>query len=223
MVIPGQREGAAEDVLLRIDGRQPLSAELVAAVSIACDEAEDRAGRGRVVVHVSGSTDELRTDGLTIGLVTKWEKALRRLECLPALTFAVAEGPCGGTALDALLVADHRIATRSFRLMMPLVDGGTWPGMMLYRLSRQGGRTAAIRRAVLFGVPIEASDALALQLVDELTDDAQESLAAAIASHARAVGPESAIRRRLLLEAPTVGFDEALGAHLAACDRTLRG
>lgn len=105
---------------------------------------------------------------------------------------------------------------------MGTAAGGTWPGMSLYRLSRQGGRNAAIRRAVLLGVPIEAPDALALQLVDEVTDDAQASLAMATDLAAEVTGPEAAIRRRLFFEAPTIGFDEALGAHLAACDRTLR-
>jgi isomerase DpgB len=35
-------------------------------------------------------------------------------------------------------------------------------------------------------------------------------------------GAELAIRRQLLLDAPTVSFDDALGVHLAACDRAIR-
>jgi isomerase DpgB len=33
---------------------------------------------------------------------------------------------------------------------------------------------------------------------------------------------ELAVRRRLLLEAPSATFEDALGAHLAACDRLMR-
>ncbi|MEK8174877.1 hypothetical protein NKH77_54940 [Streptomyces sp. M19] len=33
---------------------------------------------------------------------------------------------------------------------------------------------------------------------------------------------ELAVRRQLLLEAASVEYDEALGVHLAACDRELR-
>jgi len=35
-------------------------------------------------------------------------------------------------------------------------------------------------------------------------------------------GRELSIRRRLLLEAASTSFEDALGAHLAACDRALR-
>jgi isomerase DpgB len=33
---------------------------------------------------------------------------------------------------------------------------------------------------------------------------------------------ETALRRQLLIEAGSAGYDEALGIHLAACDRELR-
>ncbi len=53
-----------------------------------------------------------RPDDLTVALVSKWERALRRLERLPAVTIAVADGDCGGPALDALLATDYRIGRR---------------------------------------------------------------------------------------------------------------
>jgi isomerase DpgB len=37
-----------------------------------------------------------------------------------------------------------------------------------------------------------------------------------------APGAELAIRRQLMLEAMTTTFEDALGTHLAACDRALR-
>ncbi|KOG89867.1 enoyl-CoA hydratase, partial [Streptomyces varsoviensis] len=36
-------------------------------------------------------------------------------------------------------------------------------------------------------------------------------------------GKDLAIRRQLLLDARTTSFEDALGPHLAACDRLLRG
>lgn len=101
-------------------------------------------------------------------------------------------------------------------------DGATWPGMALFRLARHGASTAAIRRAVLFGTPIEAADALALQLVDEVVDDPAAAEAVARQRAGAVGGSELAIRRQLLLDAPTTSFEEALGVHLAACDRVLR-
>jgi isomerase DpgB len=213
---------ALEEIPLRIDGRQPLSAHTVAAVTAACEAAEDLDGRASVVVRVSGAPSGPLPGDLTVSLVSKWERVLRRLERLPATTVAVTDGDCGGPALDVLLATDHRIATTTVRLVVPVEGGGTWPGMALYRLAGHGPHAAPIRHAVLYGTPVGAADALALHLVDELTDDVPEALRLA-ADRARAVsGTELAIRRQLLQEAADTSFEEALGAHLAACDRVLR-
>ncbi|MFJ8335901.1 enoyl-CoA-hydratase DpgB [Streptomyces sp. NPDC094437] len=207
------------DLLLRVDGREALSARAVGAVHAVCDGAEDHPGRVRVVVRVCGSPDAGWADGLTVALVNKWERALRRLERVPAVTVAVADGPVGGTALDVLLATDHRIAGRALRLTLPVRDGVTWPGMSLYRLGRHG---AALRHAALFGTPVEAAEALALHLVDEVTDTPDQALTHLATALSGVPGPELAIRRQLLFDAATTPFEEALGPHLAACDRTLR-
>ncbi|MFJ8495578.1 enoyl-CoA-hydratase DpgB [Streptomyces sp. NPDC094038] len=207
---------------VHIDGGRPPGADTVAAVGAVCDAAEDGGARGPVVLELSGTPGSGWAQGMTVGLVSKWERVLRRLERLPAVTVAVADGACGGAALDALLATDLRVATRSLRLRLPALDGVTWPGMALHRLVQQTPGIAAIRRAALFGTPIDAAEALALHLVDEVTDDAAGAAAAAAGLAAGVPGPELAIRRQLLLDAGTVPFEEALGAHLAACDRALR-
>lgn len=211
-----------------IDGRRPLDAGMVAAVAAVCDRvaavrdrSEERDHHNLVIVHVSGAPEEPPPQDLTVALVSKWESVLRRLERLPAVTIAVADGDCGGLALDALLATDHRIASLAVRLLMPVAGGATWPGMALYRLARQAGESAS-RRAVLLGAPIEASQALAMHLIDELTDDPASALAAAAEAAARVPGTELAIRRQLMMEAPAISFEDALGVHLAACDRALR-
>lgn len=211
-----------EDLTLRIDGRQPLSAEVVAAVGAVCDSAEDRAGQARIIVQVSGVPQTSWANELTVSLVSKWERALRRLERLPATTIAVADGDCGGLALDVLLATDYRIATGSVRLVVPVESGATWPGMALYRLAGYGANAAAIRRAVLYGTPVEAADALALQLVDELTDEVPRALSLAAERAGAVSGTELAIRRQLMFDASVTSFEDALGVHLAACDRALR-
>jgi isomerase DpgB len=210
-----------DDPVIRIDGRRPLSAESIAALGAMCDRAEDRSDRNTVILQVSGAPEESRVRDLTVALVSKWERGLRRLESLPAATIAVASGDCGGLALDVLLATDYRIAAAPFRLLVPVAARATWPGMGMYRLARQAG-VAAVRRAVLFGVPIGADDALAMRLIDELTGDAASALMAAAELVGACPGAELAIRRQLMLDAPTVSFEDALGAHLAACDRVLR-
>jgi isomerase DpgB len=211
------------DSVLRIDGAAPLSAGSVAAVAELCDRVEDlRGAAARVVVEVSGAPSGDWAAGLSVGLVSKWERALRRLERLPALLVAVADGECGGSALDAFLTADHRIATASTRLVLASADGAPWPGMALYRLGRHTAQAAALRRMALLGLPMSAQDAARASLVHEVVGDAAAALAGPNASVRGLDGAELAIRRQLLFDASTTGFEEALGAHLAACDRTLR-
>jgi isomerase DpgB len=212
---------AAEEIILTVDGANTPYAQAVAAVAAVCDRAED-AGGARVVIRASGTPDRSWADGLTTGLVSKWERALRRLETLPATTIAIAEGPCGGLALDVLLAADYRIATPEASLAVPVGADATWPGMALYRLAGHGAAAAPIRRAVLFGEAIGAAEALGLHLVDEVSADVDRALAEAVARTGAVSGKELAIRRQLMFDAGTASFEEALGAHLAACDRVLR-
>ena len=210
------------DLILRVDGRRPLSAETVAELGALCDRAEDGDTSGFVIICVSGVPEPGWSSGLSVALVGKWERGLRRLERLPAVTIAVAEGDCGGPALDALLATDYRIMPAWAKLVVPVVAGATWPGMALYRLARQAASLAQARRAALFGTPIEATTARALGVIDEVTDDVTICLEKAVEMAAAARGAELAIGRQLVLDAPSTTFEEALGVHLAACDRALR-
>ncbi|WP_262402951.1 enoyl-CoA-hydratase DpgB [Actinomadura sp. CNU-125] len=134
---------------VRIDGAAPLSAAAVRELSGLCDLVEGPGGPGLVVLETGGAPGPSR-DGLTTSLVTKWERTLRRLERLPAVTVAVAAGDVGGPALVALLVADVRIAAPDAPLVAGTGGAATWPGMALFRMAHQSG-AAAVRRTVLFG------------------------------------------------------------------------
>ncbi|WP_405735192.1 enoyl-CoA hydratase-related protein [Streptomyces sp. NBC_00028] len=204
---------------LTIDGAQPLSIRTVKDVTVLCEEVEDRGGA--VILRVTGAPAPGWADGLDVALVTKWERVLRRLERLPAVTVAVATGDCGGTALDAFLTADVRIATRSSRLLLPVEGEATWPGMAVFRLARLAGAARA-RRAVLFGQPVQAPEALMLGIADELTETPDAAAATTVERLKGLAGKEVALRRQLLLDAATTSFEDALGPHLAACDRALR-
>jgi isomerase DpgB len=213
------------DLTLRIDGSRPLTAESVAELGALCGRAEDGDANRVVILRVSGVPGPGWSSDLAVALVSKWERGLRRLERLPAFTIAVADDDCGGSALDALLAADYRIMTAGALLVLPVVAGATWPGMALYRLTRQAAGAALARRAVLFGEPIGAAEAQATGVIDDVASDAALALGKAmeVAGMASAApGAELAIRRQLMLEATTTTFEDALGPHLAACDRALR-
>jgi len=220
-MLTGEEPMTTDGAVLRIDGSRPW-AESAAELAEFCGRVEDLAGAAVVVVRVSGVPDPGWSAGLVTAQISRWERALRRLERVPAATIAVADADCGGTALDALLVADHRIAASGIRLVPSVEDGSVWPGMALYRLAQQTGNARAVRRAVLFGEPLTAPESLAGQVVDEVADDVDAALAAALERARPFSGPDLAIRRQLLADAGTVAFEDALGVHLAACDRLLR-
>jgi isomerase DpgB len=204
---------------LRLDGSQPLTTQAIHAVQSACDMADSNGGI--LPVHVSGAPLGPGTNDIDVALVSKWERALRRLERLAVTTVALASGDCGGLALDAMLTTDLRIATSNTRLLVSVADHATWPGMAAYRLASQAG-VAGARRAVLFGHPIEVHQAVLLGLIDEVTDSPAAALADLTEGLAAFSGKEVAIRRQLMLYAAASSFEDALGSHLAACDRSLR-
>jgi isomerase DpgB len=210
------------DLTLRIDGSRALTAETVTELKALRNRAEDSDANIFVILQVSGVPGPGWPGDLPTALVSKWERELRQLERVPAVTIAIADGDCGGPALDALLVTDYRIVLAGARLVMPVVAGATWPGMALYRLARQAAEAALARRAVLFGTPIGAAEAQAMGIVDDVAGDAALALEKAIEVAGTAPGAELAIRRQLMLEAMSTAFEDALGAHLAACDRALR-
>jgi hypothetical protein len=103
-----------------------LGAELTARLQQACDRAEAPDLPGRLVVRVTGTPERAWTDGLTVTVAGRWERAVRRMERLAAIT--IADGACGGVALDVLLAADVWIATSGTTVQVPVHLGTTWPG-----------------------------------------------------------------------------------------------
>lgn len=214
--------GDRADFYLEIDSGWALSPSLIASVEELCDNVEDTAADTAVVLRLGGAADDGGGPGdVGIHLVNKWERALRRLERLASVTIAVADGRCAGVALEALLSCDYRIGAPGLRLALPVAAGEPWPGMVVHRLANQLG-VAKARQLVLFGSAISGARALELGILDEVTDDLDFAVEAQTTLARGVAGTELAIRRRLLMDATTTSFEDALGTHLAACDRTLR-
>jgi isomerase DpgB len=216
----------SRDARLAIDTASTLTDTLIKGVEALCDHAEDNAGPATVVIELhdgSGNAGHWPGD-VGVALVNKWERALRRLERVPAKVIVTVHGACSGPALELLLTADYRIAAADLRLNPPTYHGQPWPGMALHRMVSQLG-VAKARKLALFGTALDAQAAADLGIVDEVTDRADQLLEAvdyAATLLSGLSGYELAIRRRLLLDATTTSYEESLGAHLAACDRMLR-
>ncbi|MEV6602292.1 enoyl-CoA-hydratase DpgB [Actinoplanes sp. NPDC051346] len=204
-----------------IDGSQPLSRSLVVGLEEFIDRVENQGPSVVPVLELTGRPTAIVASTPSTALVNKWERVLRRLERLNAPTIAEVRGDCAGPAVEALLATDLRIATHDCHLYVSTSGGAVWPGMMLHRLSNQIG-AAAVRRHLLFGSALNAGEALSLGLVHEIVDDLPAAVDAACKLAAAVSGDDLAVRRQLMLEATTTPFEEALGRHLAACDRVTR-
>ena len=226
------------EFVLSVDGARPLSPELVGEVAAFCDRVEDRSPSLATSVsapaprphaetsvalwlHSAGPARRWPGDGATIDLVSRWEKALRRLERLHAATIAVVEGWCGGPAFEVLLTADYRVADADATFCVPATGSDVWAGMALHRMAAQLGPAGA-RRLALFGAELPAPQARDLHLVDAVETDPWAHADERLAQFGALLPDELAIRRRLVIDAPATAFEDALGRHLAACHRMLR-
>ncbi|WPB88467.1 enoyl-CoA-hydratase DpgB [Streptomyces malaysiensis] len=209
-------------VLARLDSGRSLP-ELTAAVNEFCEEAENLSSGTVAVLRVLPAPPRRREwpGDVSIQEVNRWERAVRRLERLDTVSITAAQGTCDGLVLDLLLAADFRIGTPDLKLKLPVNDGHFWPGMSVYRLVRHLGLARA-RRIVLWGTDIPLGEATDLGLVDQVSDDLTEGIHTAAVSRGRLSDRETRIRRLLLQEAASAEYDDALGAHIAACDRELR-
>ncbi|WP_024803235.1 enoyl-CoA-hydratase DpgB [Nocardia sp. BMG51109] len=207
----------------------PLSADMIESVIAVARRAEDAAAGTRhcVVLYVGGARTGQRfpwPGDVAVGDVGKWEAALRRLEQVPVPIIAAVDGAAYGPAAELLLVADYRVLRSGAEFRFATTGAGVWPAMGIYRLAAQIGAGRA-RDLVVQGRGLTAEAAVERGLADTIVADAEAevgAIKAGLALFESAVGSELAIRRRLLLDAMTTRFEDALGAHLAASDRTLR-
>lgn len=200
-----------------------IPADLIATLSSACDELEDSDKAGVLVIQISG-VGACREAGSravpAVQSLNQWERVLRRVERLNALTLALVNGTCDGLAFASMLACDYRIATRGTCLSLS-TDYGLLPSMAIHRLANQIGAGRA-RGLVLHGARLKAAEAQTLGILDEVTEDLQGACEALLDGCLASSTTDISIRRRLLLEAASTTYEEALGAHLAATDRALR-
>jgi isomerase DpgB len=194
-------------------------------VEQACRELErDPTGRVLVLWVTGPSIRDAATAhpvGTSVHEINKWEKTLRRVECLPVPVVCVLEGDCTGLGSEVALVGDVRIAAVGARIgLTPLEQGGI-PGMAVVRLARQLGAGHA-RRFTLLGTSLAASDAIAIGLLDVVCEDPQGELDDSVRRLSLADASDWATWRRLITDESAKEFDDVLGVSLAACDRSLR-
>jgi isomerase DpgB len=211
-------------VRLTLTSPSELSFDLILKIASALDHAEDAGPSAYVEIEIRGADHFVnpalwpgKTDVTTIN---KWEQLLRRIERMQTLSAVSIKGHCTAEALELLMVADYRCMVSESAVHLSTKGHDVWPGMMLYRLSNQIGYGKA-RRPILFGGMLTGEQLHQWGVVDTMTTtdapfDVREWCIAT-------TNPgDLPMRRRLLLDAVDLSYDEAFGAHLAACDRTLK-
>lgn len=125
-----------------------------------------------------------------------WDRSVMAMRRFKPVVAAV-NGWCLGRGLMYLLhLSDLRIAGRGARFGMPEIRYGMGGAGAMSLIHRHLPRTVALR-LVLTGEPIDAAEALRVNLVNEVVDDGEveataRALAAQIARH-----PQSAIRTEM--------------------------
>ncbi len=194
--------------------------ELTAQVNQICQQAE--AMQAMLCIRLTDCAFNMSdlANPIHIQDVNRWEQAVRRIERLPSIVITIVSGTLTGPTFDLFLASDYRIARNHSRFDIPSNQGQVWPGMLIHRLVQQIGMTRC--RQLLMGThDLTVEYARTIGLIDEISDNSHliSSIAARFSPLA---SKEFSIRRQLMLEAATTSFEEALGTHLAACDRELR-
>ena len=164
----------------RPDLRNPLSVEIIGALSAVLDSIEsDRAIERLIFTGTSGvfaSGADLREianieEADSRGFALRGQRLLSRLANLTQLTVAAVDGPCFGGALDLAIACKRRIASPKALFSHPgsglgIITG--WGGTQ--RLPRLIGQGRALEM-FFTASPVSASEALRIGLVDEVVEN----------------------------------------------------
>lgn len=154
---------------------QEMLSELADVVEAAADDESVNAliltGRGKVF---SAGAD---LDAARAGLATDrvWERLSLAMSKAPVLTIAALNGTAAGGALGMVLAADLRVAHPGAKIFYPVMKLGFLPQ------PSDPGRLAALvgparaKLILMSGARVDANEALAMGLIDAISDNPIES------------------------------------------------
>ncbi|GAB5375962.1 MAG: enoyl-CoA hydratase/isomerase family protein [Acuticoccus sp.] len=198
-------------VLDRPDKLNALDVPMIDALTDRCREVERSAARvvllsGRGKAFCAGGDIEAWSSEGPHRFGRHWIRdghaafdALARL-CLPVI--ALLDGHALGGGLELAACADLRIAERHIKVGLPETGLGVVPGWSgTQRAVRRFG-VQTVRRMALFGEIFTADEALALGIVDQVTDTGgAEAAAAAVIERLLARSPTATELTKMLLAA----------------------
>jgi len=107
------------------------------------------------------------------GLATSaaWERASGAIAGFPGLSIAALNGPCAGGAMGMMLACDLRVAVPGARLFYPVMKLGFLPQPSDPGRLRALVGPARAKLILMGGARVTADEALAMGLVDRVTED----------------------------------------------------
>lgn len=191
-------QAVATLTLARPEKRNALSPRMAAEVA----DALDLLGNARALV-LAGDGPAF-CGGWDLAAVGEaddaWVGLNERIAALPLPTVAAIQGACVGGGLALALSCDLRVASAEVRLGFPEVARGLLAAQgCTWRLPRVVGPSVA-KRMMLLGDLVDAGQALAWGLVDDIAPTGEHLAAAAAIARRLAAGPPVAQRwiKRLL-------------------------
>jgi isomerase DpgB len=210
---------------LTLEDPREISLEFVEELTMALERAEDLTAPTVLLLSVIGQQTSTAVSiwpgRIQVSHINKWERLLRRIERTDVITIVSVVGRCSWLILELLLVSDRRLGARNLLISSSQVRQEVWPSMAVYRLSRQIGERATCK-LLLMSKDIDLDTAIRFNVVDDQLSEAISEIDSLREYLRSAPIRDFAVRRRLIHDSLSLSYDEALGIHLAACDRILR-
>lgn len=173
------REGPVVTLTLQRPPLNPIDSQLRDALSAAVRHvADDDSVRACVIHggprHFAAGADIAALSRMDYREISRWNERLQRtftaLAELPVPVIAAINGYALGGGLELALAADIRVGSRDCVIGLPEVKLGIIPGSGgTQRLTQIVGRSTA-KQLIFSGRHVQAAEALALGLLDEMTD-----------------------------------------------------
>lgn len=215
-------DGAQYTIQLdRPDALNSISATVMSEMHEALDEFEDSQDARVVVFEGAGKAFTAGADisfikgcmendnwGEFMHFLRSGQELMSRIADLPAPTIAAVDGYALGGGLELALAADFRLASAEAELGLPEIDIGMIPGWGgTQRLPEVVGSSTA-KNMLLTGRRLDAEEALAVELVDEV--EPAEELSDRVDEFAATLGDKPPETVPLMLEAVRAGGENPI-------------
>ena len=160
-------------LILKINRPDKANALTEAMLSELADHVEGADQRVLVITGVgkvfSAGADLEDVQGGTLATSPEWERLSSAVAAFKGLSVASLNGSCAGGALGMVLACDLRIAVETAKFFYPVIKIGVLPQPSDPARLRALVGLSATKRILLTGAKVDATKALSLGLIDQIS------------------------------------------------------